>query len=75
MHPCQATSGLNVPLVEVAGHSADADARHIIVPGEGDVRGSNVGPVLVIAAVRTEHGSGRVDATVFPQTAHAQGNF
>ena len=55
MHDCPAHGGLGIPLVEVDRPGAGADARHVPVLNED----------LVFTAIRTEHGSGRVDCTVF----------
>ena len=54
-HNCPANGGLGIPMVEVRNHYSDADARH-------QFRGDGIEG----AAMDTEHGSGRVDCTVFP---------
>jgi hypothetical protein len=60
-HNCPAMGGLGLPMVEVRGVDGRADARAVVNLVED-------GPDL--ASVSTEHGSGRVDCTVFPETAH-----
>ena len=64
MHACPALASLNLPLVEVANPDEAPDARNVIVYREDYANG-----LPVVASIRTEHGSGRVDCTAMAPTA------
>lgn len=66
MHPCAGLAGIVVPLVEVKNFDDKADARHVVLERE-DYAGSPLIPRFM--GIRTEHGSGRIDATAFAETA------
>lgn len=62
MHACPATRGMTVPMIEVPDYDESARARHFQHLGEDGA----------VAAISTEHISGRVDCTVFPLPAVAR---
>jgi hypothetical protein len=71
-HECPALGRVAVPLVEVR-HPDDApDGKHVVVMRDDYVGDSGADPV---AAIRTEHGDGSNDCTVYAPTARviAQG--
>jgi hypothetical protein len=65
-HDCPALGGVAVPLIEVGDLDARPDGRQVIVMRED-------GPG--VASVRTEHGDGSNDCTVFAPTATVQGSI
>ena len=69
LHQCAGLGGLSAPLVEVASSDAKPDARHIPQQREDYIAGDIY--ATPIMSTRTEHGSGRVDCTVYAPCAVA----
>lgn len=65
MHSCPGLGGLTIPFVEVGSLADRPDARHVMVERE-DFAGPDGQRYM---GVRTVHGSGREDFTVFAEAA------
>lgn len=69
MHNCPGLLGIVVPLVEVATLDTEPDAQHVLVEREDYIGFEHADHIM---AVRTEHGDGSNDCTVFAPTAHVK---
>ena len=66
MHACAGLGGFTAPMVPVSSLGARPDARHKIQMREDYCGQKGMSPVM---SIRTDHGDGRNDCTVFAPTA------